>query len=58
MKDPLKSILAAIGLPLFTVGAIIAYRDASVDDHMGSWGVCGAIVAALGAVLFYVRRVI
>lgn len=58
MKDPLKSILLVGGAFLFTLGLGIAFRDATLDYHMGAWGVLGSVIAGLGVLALAVRRLI
>ena len=48
MRDPLKITIVGVGITLFIVGAMVAYRDASLDYNMGWWGGFAALCAGIG----------
>jgi len=57
-KESLQVTLLVVGSILFIVGAVIAYRDATLDYRMGLWGVLGALLAGLGSMFVYIRKVL
>jgi hypothetical protein len=56
--DWLKAFLLVVGSIFLTTGAIVAWRDAFNDYHTGVWGILGGCVAAAGAAMLYIRRIV
>ena len=50
--------MLVIGLTLLTGGAIVTWRDAFNDYHLGVWGIVGGCIAAAGAGMLYYRRIV
>lgn len=58
MRDPLRLVLILVGWALFSAGCVLAYRDVSLDYHMGAVGVLGASTSGLGALALYMSGLV
>lgn len=56
--DWFRVFLMVVGTFLFIYGVRLAWVDASDDFHMGGWGVIGASLSGLGALLLYISRLV
>lgn len=56
--DWLRVVLMTLGVFLFIFGARLAWADAADDFHMGGWGVIGASLSGVGALLLYISRLV